>query len=138
MQDLPSRLPKIVGDDEKLARFLASDRLFNKSGLIRPAAYMPNPAHRNSSVFREEGGRVETLKKIWAENQTGDRSLHAIAICKARDVRAAALDVASEEPPPKHANIVGWPWNDAYPEIAKAEQKERAAVIAQSAELIRL
>ena len=59
-------------------------------------------------------------------------------MCKARDVRTAALDVTPEEPPAKHANIAGWPWNDAYPEIAKAAQKERAAVLAQSAELIRL
>lgn len=47
------------------------------------------------------------------------------------------LDVVAEEPPPRHANIVGWPWSQSDPDMGKAEQIERATLIAQHAALVR-
>jgi hypothetical protein len=101
-----------------------------------PSAYLPQEVHRNTSVFRHGAQPKADLINIWHENSQPGRNLHGIAICKARDVRAAKLEVLAEEPPPRHANIEGWPWNDADPDMAKAARKELAAVIAQTAEVI--
>ena len=37
------------------------------------------------------------------------------------------------DPPPLHADIVGWPWQEDDPDFEKAAQKELAALIAQNA-----
>ena len=55
---------------------------------------------------------------------------------KTADVRAALLDVIADEPPARHAAIRGWPWLDDL-ELQKAQQKERAALIASKAALVR-
>jgi hypothetical protein len=135
MQRLPSGLPDLVADDEDLARFLTSASQFNAKG-AKPSGYLPNPKYRNASVFRQSAEPVADLLQIWQDNAAPERTLHAVALCKAVHVRAAKLDVIAEEPPPKHANIEGWPWNDADPEMAKAAQKELAALIAQKAEVV--
>jgi hypothetical protein len=135
MATLPSGLPDSVADDENLARFLTSASQFNAKG-AKPSAYLPSEVYRNTSVFRHGEQPKAELLNIWTQNSQPGRNLHAIATCKARDVRAARLDVLADEPPPRHANIEGWPWNDADPDMAKAARKELAAVIAQSAEVI--
>jgi hypothetical protein len=50
-------------------------------------------------------------------------------------VRSARLDVIADEPPPRHANIVGWTIN-ADPTLQKAAQVERALEIASRCTLI--
>jgi hypothetical protein len=55
---------------------------------------------------------------------------------KTRDVKSAQLDVVAEEPPPRHAAITGWPL-DKDVELQKAQQKERAMLIASKAILVR-
>jgi hypothetical protein len=72
------------------------------------------------------------------EYTIGDRTLHGVAVCKAAHVRAALLEIEAVEPPPRHANITGWPWSASDPELEKAQLKERAAFIAKHAELILL
>ena len=67
----------------------------------------------------------------------GGRTVHGAGIFKAANVRAAALDVIAQEPPLRHADIVGWPAPHGDPEIQKAERIERAALIARHAELVR-
>lgn len=132
---LPSGLPEWVADDEPLARFLTSSSLFS-AAIVKPAAYMPNPKDWNTSVFRHGAEPRGSLLEIANELVLGQRTLHGIAICLARHVRDAQLDVAADEPPPRHANISDWPIaND--PELTKARQKERAVLIAQHAELLR-
>ena len=64
-------------------------------------------------------------------------TLHGAAIVMAKHVRAARLDVVAQEPPPRHANIVGWPWSQTDPEMMKAEHIERALLIVQWAEVVR-
>lgn len=135
MDCLPSGLPKSIEDEEDLARFLTSTSQFNTKG-AKPSAYLPNPEYRNASVFRQGAEPSTDLLQTWRHNAGPGRKLRAVAICKAKHVRAAKLDVIAEEPPPKHANIEGWPWSDADPVMAKAAQKEMAAVIAQNADVI--
>lgn len=133
---LLSGLADSVGDEEDLARFLTSSSQFNAAG-VKPSALLPSPKARATSVFRQGSRALEALWQTGIEHLAGARTLHGAAIFAARDVRAASLDVVAQEPPPRHANIVGWPWSQTDPEMAKAEQKERAALIVRHATLVR-
>jgi hypothetical protein len=141
MATLPSGLPEHVADEESLSRFLTQSNLYisvkEKPGtwMAKPAAFTPNPKHRNTSVFRI-GIDLENAKKTWNENATGERTLKAIAFCKASDVRNALLDVVAAEPPSCHANIERWPWLESDPELQRARQKELAAQIASQTSVL--
>ena len=136
MATLPSGLSEAIGHEEDLARFLTSSRQFN-AVMVKPAAFLPSPSDGQTSVFRHGSEPREALWQIAREYAIGDRTLHGAAIFKARDVRAVPLDVVPSEPPPRHANIVGWAWSASDPEMGKAELKEQAALIAQRANLLR-
>ncbi len=136
MARLLSALPELVGDDEELARFLTQSRQFNSSR-VKPSAFLPSLKHRNTSVFRI-GAEPSLLLRTWNQNNPGGRVLKGAAICKARHVRAAALDVTASEPPLAHANVEGWPWLESDAELQKAQQLERAIQIAAEATVVRL
>jgi hypothetical protein len=131
---LPSGLPEPVSDDEDLARFLTSSGHYNASA-IRPAAFMPSPKNGETSVFRHGAEPLEELKTIAQTEVGSERRIHGAAIVKAAMVRQARLEVSAKEPPPRHANIINWPWSKDDPEYGKAEQKLVAAVLAQRAGL---
>jgi len=105
--------------------------------MVKPSAFLPNPKDKATSVFRHGRRPTESLWDIGINLAAGDRSLHGAAIFKAKHVRSALLEVLAQEPPPRHANITGWPWLEDDPEMGKAERKERAALIARHAELVR-
>jgi hypothetical protein len=135
MGTLPSGLADLVADEESLARFLTSSSQFN-AVTVKPSALLPSPTDRETSVFRHG---VEPRAALWAiglEHAAGGRKLHGVAVFQAQHVRAASLEVASSEPPPRHASIVGWPWRSDDPELQKAQHKELALVIAQHAEVL--
>ena len=134
MTPLPSGLPETVGDDEGLARFLNSSSQYT-SVMAKPAAFLPNPKDRETSVFRHGPEPQADLWKIGREHLPPGRTLHGAALVTARSVRATLLDVIATEPPARHAAVVGWPWGDD-PELQKAQQKERAILLAQAAELL--
>jgi len=131
MEILPTGLPDRVEDDEDLARFLTQGSQFNAL-MAKPAAFLPNPKDGESSVFRH--GR-EPIQRLWeiGREAAGTRTLYGASIVKARVVREVHLEVLPDEPPPRHAVIRGWPWMTDDPEMQKAAQKEKAAVIASSA-----
>lgn len=133
---LPSGLAEIVGDEEDLARFLTSSSQFNTLG-AKPSAFLPSPKVRATSVFRHGAEPRDSLWRVAREHLVGVRTLHGAAIVKAKYVRAAQLTVVAQEPPPRHANISGWPWSETDPEMAKAEQRERALQVVQFAEVVR-
>jgi hypothetical protein len=129
---LPSGLPEHVGCDEDVARFLTSSGHYNASA-VKPAAFMPNPRNGETSVFRHGAEPMDDLKAI-ARTEVGmQRRIHGAAVVKAGVIREAALEVRACEPPPRHADIVGWPWNEEDPDFGKAERKELAALIARKA-----
>lgn len=134
---LPSGRPEFVGDDEPLARFLTSSSLFS-AVMVKPAAYMPSPKDGKTSVFRHGAEPQDSLLRIAEAHVIGERTLHGVAICTAQQVRKAELEVVAQEPPPRHANITGWPVVPNDPEQTKAGQKERALLIAQRAMLVRV
>ena len=57
MATLPSGLPELVGDEEDLTRFITQSNHFN-SFMAKPAAFLPNPKYRNTSVFRWVGVKL--------------------------------------------------------------------------------
>ena len=131
MATLPSGLDELVADQEPLARFLTQSSQFNAL-MAKPAAFLPSPRDRETSVSRHGGEPLESLWAIGLE-AAGDRKLYGAAIFKARAVRTAQLEVIADELPPRHATIRGWPWIEGDPELQKAARKERAAVIASEA-----
>ena len=132
---LVSGLPEHVGDDEDLARFLTSSSQFNAL-MAKPGAFLPGK-DGETSVFRHGIDPRGTLFTIGDENAAGERRIHAAAVVKAADVRSTQLDVIADEPPPRHAAIRGWPWLEDDLDLQKAQQKERAALIASKAVLVR-
>ena len=130
---LPSGLPEVVDDDEDLARFLWSSGDYSSKGVKR-APFMPRAGE--TSVFRHVSEPREQLWQIATTYIPGDRKLHGAAIVKTRHIRDVRLDVIASEPPPRHANIVGWAWSAADPEFGKAERMEQVLRIAEHAELV--
>ena len=131
MDTLPSGLPIHVEDEEDLARFLTSSSQFNTHG-PKTAAFLPNPADGKKSVFRHG---LEPRTALWL--LAGQLTVHGVAIVKARHVREAGLDVISEEPPPRHANIVGYVLLGDDPRVAKADYVQQANLVAQRAKMTR-
>jgi hypothetical protein len=135
---LPSGLLELVADEEFLARFLTSSRHFNAMR-VKETAFLPPkpPKDGESSVFRHGESPRDQLWKIGREHLGEQRTLHGAAIFTARDVRNQELNVVSEEPPPRHANIMWWPGNEDRAE-AKARVRERAIAIAACATLVKV
>ena len=132
---LPSGLPEHVGDNEPLARFLTSRSQFTSTA-VKASAFISNQPDGRASVFRQGADDRDALFRLGRTN-LGERVLHGVAICSARQIRAAELDVTASEPPARHADITGWPSDPANPELAKSRRKEHALVLAQHVTLIR-
>ena len=133
---LLSGLPEHVGDYEDLARFLTQSNQFSTCR-VKPSAFLPNQKHRNTSVFRV-GADAARLSNTWNQNNPGGRPLRGAALCQARHIRTAGLEVIASEPPPTHANIEGWPWLENDADLQKAQQLERANQIAAESTVVAL
>ena len=131
MATLPSGLPDQVLDHEDLARFLVQSNQYNTT-MVKPAAFLPSPKSRETSISRH--GR-EPLDRLWnlGAVAAGERKLHGAAIIGTQAVATAQLNVVADEPPPRHAVIKNWPWIDDDPEFQKAQQKEKAVILASAA-----
>lgn len=128
---LPSGLPESIGEDELLARFLTSSSYFNAAG-AKAAAFLPAADHK-TSVLRHG---IEPAESLWAIGGQWIRgNLHGAAIIIAVDVRSV-LELEADEPPARHANIIGWPVHlDA--EFQRSQRKELALRLAEKASLVR-
>ncbi|HUE81822.1 MAG TPA: hypothetical protein VMM84_06880 [Pyrinomonadaceae bacterium] len=101
-----------VSDNEQLARYIFSKSHFSRqSNRVKAEAYMPNRGQ--VSVFRIDG---LTESAIWGIGDyialKRERTLYGRGDTTANQVRNAGLDISSDEPPPRHANLIGWPEND--------------------------
>ncbi len=105
--------------------------------MVKHSAYLPNPKDHATSVFRHGASPADSLWRIGLEHAAVGRTLHGAAICKTLHVRYAKLEVRANEPPPRHADIIGWPAQPADPAMEKAQQKELAMLITQYAQLVR-
>lgn len=136
MAVLPSGLTEVVADDEDLARYLTSSSHFISSQ-VKAAAFLPRDGQ--TSVFRHGKEPRAALWLLAHEHGVGrDRTLYGAAIIKTGYVRAAPvqLEVVSKEPPPRHANIVGWPSSVSDPGLARAAHRDKALALAEYAELV--
>jgi hypothetical protein len=115
---------------ETLARFILQKNWFRPSdNTVRHAAFMPNPHNGETSVFRIAGMNDQS---VW---QIGDREvatkrgkpLLGRADIRTLNVMAKKLQVVPNEPPPRHANIVGWP-------DEKSKQLQIAVELAEEAQ----
>lgn len=135
---LPSGLPEEVADEEALARFLTSSRHYSSyKQLVKPEAFLPEEARRETSVFRHNG---EPLSDLWAFGAVAvgagsGRRLHGAAVFPAGVVRGADLEPVADEPPARHAAIRQWPWHED-PKLRKAAHKEISILLASSARLL--
>lgn len=101
---------------------------------MKPAAFLP-ANDGTTSVIRHG---TEPREELWevAERVLGDGvRFHGAAVCRAGAIRLEGLNVVADEPPPRHANVIGWPV-DADPEMQKARRKEIALVIAAQSMLV--
>jgi len=135
MPTLPSGLSDIVADEEDLARFLTQNSQLS-AFMPKHAAFLPNPRDRETSVSRHGSDPRNVLWSLGLA-ATGNRTLVGAAIIKAKVAREASLTVISDEPPPRHAVLKGWYWDDADPNLQKAKQKEVAIELASKAVLLR-
>ncbi len=76
---------------------------------------------------------MASLEAIGQKEVGVHRRVHGAAIVKTQVVRSVEMEVRAGEPPPRHADIIDWPWLAEDPDFGKAAQKELAALIAQKA-----
>jgi hypothetical protein len=126
---LPGSLPHLGTDltpSEITSRYLLQSGHYTAStGRVRPRAFHPAARDHQTSVFRVQ---ELTERQIWS---LGDRyvaspsgkDLRARAELSVAQIREIGLQVEPAEPPPRHANIVGWP-------IEKDEWMSRAQELA--------
>ncbi len=89
------------------------------------------PSRGEVSVFRINGLSEIAIWEIGSDiARKRDRTLYARGDTKAFDVMKLGLEILPDEPPPRHADLVGWPEND------KPRQKLIALQIAAVATLI--
>jgi len=126
----PPNLKATVDDKENLARYIFSASHFSrKASRVKAEAYMPSRGE--VSVFRIDGLDQASIWGMGADvARKRDRTLYARGDTKAEDVRKVGLDIRPDEPPPRHANIIGWPEND------KPRQKIIALELAAVATLV--
>jgi hypothetical protein len=89
------------------------------------------PSRGEVSVFRIDGLSETAIWEIGSDvARQRDRTLYARGDTKASDVMKLGLDIRPNEPPPRHADLVGWPQND------KPRQKLIALQVAAVATLV--
>ncbi len=89
------------------------------------------PSHGEVSVFRIDALDQSAIWEIGsAVAMKRERTLYSRGDTKASDARKVGLDILPDEPPPRHANLVGWPESD------KPRQKVIALQIAAAATLV--
>jgi hypothetical protein len=126
----PHNLKATVDDNEKLARYIFSTRHFSREPpRVKTEAYMPSRGE--VSVFRIDRLEQAAIWEIGNEvARKRERTLYARGDTKASEARRVGLDIRPDEPPSRHANLVGWPDND------KPRQKLIALQLAAVATLV--
>ncbi len=119
-----------IAPEEPLARFIYSSSHFSRDNQrVKHNAFMPGTDGR-TSVFQTKGLDEPATWAIGEEvGAKRSQTLRARGDIAAADVSKARLTVAPCEPPPRHANIEGWP-------AEKSAQKLIAIDLADAARLV--
>lgn len=117
-----------VDPAEPITRYIFSSSHFStQNNRVKHNAFMPSSGE--ASVFRTDS---LPEPEIWAIGQgistQRGQQLHARGDLLTRDVLSLSLAVEPSEPPPRHANITGWPQG-------KDEMKLKAIELAGKATL---
>ena len=103
------RLGAEVAPSETISRYLLQSGHYTAStGRVKPRAFHPAPRDHKTSVFRVQGleeRKIWKLGEIHVAQSLG-KELRARADLSGANVVAVGLRVESEEPPPRHGNII--------------------------------
>lgn len=124
----------VIGDAERLARFILFRRHVRADGSVKPDAFMPPPNLELSVTRRGDASGHDLWERGAAVAEQRQRTLVGRADIDAVAVRARPpLDVVPAPLPedPGHAHIVGWP-----PPAEKGQQKMLAIDLAAAAEFL--
>ena len=125
MSILPSGLLEAVGDSELLARFIRySGHYVATKNRIKYAAFLPDKAEDETSVFRVDGLTDLEVSTVGTQNVPSG-SFHGMAVIRADVARKQKLEVISAEPPGRHAVFQKWPLD-----FDEDEQRSKRMVIA--------
>jgi hypothetical protein len=117
-----------VDPAEPITRYIFSSSHFStQNNRVKHNAFMPSSGE--TSVFRT-GGLAEP--EIWAIGQgistQRGQQLHARGDLLTGDVLSLSLTVEPSEPPPRHANITGWPHEKDLIKLRAMELAEKATL----------
>jgi hypothetical protein len=111
-----------VDNNERLARYVFENSYYRADGSAKPKAFHPD-GDNVVSMYRVDGlSRAEVLA-LGDERVAGLRQKPLLGHIEivAASVREVGLDVVDREPPPRHAEIIGFP--DARElQISKAQE----------------
>lgn len=143
---LDSGLPEEVTDDEVSSHFFYSSGGKFKNGQVLYGAFFPPVTLRpvQLSVFRIQ---FLTDDKVWELGDEfvgprGDSAIKARADIQVRVFRSQKLTVEASEPPPRHADVLGWaepspPFEGmSNTQIAKITWQEVTTELARKAKLV--
>ena len=115
---LHGQQPAPVTDLEPLTRFVTdSDHLKRQGPRVKWRAFLPRPADNDLSIARIEGLDEEAVWRLGDElaAKPSGRTVFGRADLNRQTVRGSQvlgqpdLDVQPDEPPERHAIIIGWP-----------------------------
>lgn len=115
-----SGLPKMVSDDESLARFVDEKGKLNLSGATW-RAFMP-PSSGGLSVARHGPTPISELKRL-AQLYLGHNNTLGASIFSAKAVTECDQSLVASEPPERHCEVQGW-----KVDMDQATQKEMRKV----------
>lgn len=120
-----------VGPNEELARCAVEKSYFRADNTVRHNAYMLG-REKAVFVFRQGGLSDDEIWELGMTHVARPRAkpLLGRAVIHTRHVSSQELSVESTEPPPRHADILGWP--DEH-----EKQKEKALELAAHATFVR-
>ena len=126
----------MVATDEPLARFLThSYHYSHHKGEVKPAAFEPPPDLR-LSVFRIDGLVIADVWRIGKEQviekMKVPAKLHGFADIKASTIQDSNLSIESDNDPPRHASVVGWPEEKQKRKLIAIELASRSQLVLHS------
>jgi hypothetical protein len=126
-----------VEDDERLARFVLTERYVPKKGggvaaqALLPFRYVELSVSRHRDLAKGELWELgRQVARARSEKEGRSFPLVGRADFFARTARNLKLNVTPDEPPRNHANVIGWP-------TEKSEQMNLAQELADRSDFIR-
>ena len=123
--------PPKISPLETVTRYLLQSNEFSpEKRCVNPKAFMPHSVRLDLSVFRIQGLESEEIWSIGKHvaAQRG-KKLYGTGNIAVANIQKNQLRIVPNEPPPRHADIFGWPKE-------KSAQKLKAQELAAEATLV--